>query len=53
MINNIYEMDRVTKEIIQKESFDLFLLAGGSDYRAYEIMRIMKSENVSILPYQV
>jgi len=44
----IYEMELVSAEVIKKDSFDIFLLAGGSDYRAYEILRIMKSEDVSI-----
>ena len=44
----IYEMELVSGEIIKKDSFDIFLLAGGSDYRAYAILKLMKSENVSI-----
>ena len=33
----IYEMDLVSREI--NNTFDIFILAGGSDYRAYEILR--------------
>lgn len=44
----IYKMELVSGEIIKKDSYDIFLLAGGSDYRAYEILRLMKSENISI-----
>ena len=44
----IYEMELVSMDIIKKDSFDIVLLAGGSDYRAYEILKLMKSENVSI-----
>lgn len=44
----IYEMKLVSKDIIENSSFDIFLLAGGSDYRAYEILRIMKIKNISI-----
>ena len=44
----IYEMELVSGEIIKKDPFDIVLLAGGSDYRAYEILKLMKSENVSI-----
>lgn len=44
----IYEMELVSGEIIKKDSFDFFLLAGGSDFRAYEILKLMKSENVPI-----
>ena len=41
-------MELVSMDIIKKDSFDIVLLAGGSDYRAYEILKLMKSENVSI-----
>ena len=44
----IYKMELVSGEIIKKDSYDIFLLAGGSDYRAYEILKLMKSENISI-----
>lgn len=44
----LYEMKLVSGEIIKNGSFDIFLLAAGSDYRAYEILRMMKSENASI-----
>jgi hypothetical protein len=44
----LYEMELVSGEIIKKDSFDFFFSAGGSDFRAYEILRLMKSENVSI-----
>lgn len=44
----IYKMELVSGEIIKKDSFDIVLLAGGSDYRAYEILKLMNSENVSI-----
>lgn len=44
----LYEMELVSGEIIKKNSFDFFFLAGGSDYRAYEILKRMKSENVLI-----
>lgn len=41
-------MELVSGEIIKKDSFDFFFLAGGSDFRAYEILKLMKSENVPI-----
>lgn len=44
----IYEMELVSGEIIKKDSFDYIFLAGGSDFRAYKIMKLMKSEDVSI-----
>lgn len=44
----IYKMELVSGEIIKKDSYDIFLLAGGSDYRAYKILELMKSENISI-----
>lgn len=44
----LFEMELVSGEIIKKDSFDFFFLAGGSDFRAYEILRLMKSVNVSI-----
>lgn len=48
MTKLIYEMELVSGEMIKNDSFDFLLLAGGSDYRAYEILRIMKSEGASI-----
>ncbi|MBM4146955.1 MAG: hypothetical protein FJ240_11930 [Nitrospira sp.] len=44
----LYKMELVSSEEIKRDSFDFFLLAGGSDFRAYQIMRLMKTENVSI-----
>lgn len=44
----IYEMELVSADKIKTDSFDIFLLAGGSDYRAYEILRKLESGNVSI-----
>lgn len=44
----IYEMESVSNNNIGKHHSDILLLAGGSDYRAYEILRMMRSGNVSI-----
>ncbi len=48
MKKQIYKMELVSEDIIKNDSFDIFILAGGSDFRAYEILRKLKSADVSI-----
>lgn len=44
----IYRMELMLGDTIIKEPFDILILAGGSDFRAYEILRKMRSENFSV-----
>lgn len=48
MKKTIYRMELVSMDRIKNYSLDIFLLAAGSDYRAYQLLRIMKSGDVSI-----
>ena len=41
-------MGLFSKGRTKHDFFDFFLLSGGSDYRAYEVLREMKSRNVVI-----
>ncbi|MCF6149478.1 MAG: hypothetical protein E3K37_12565 [Candidatus Kuenenia sp.] len=41
----VYQMDLISGEI---NDHDFFLLSGGSDYRAYEVLRKMKSKDTAI-----
>lgn len=45
----IYNQDIVTTDWLKsKDGYDLFITAGGSDYRSYEVLRTFKKNNINI-----
>lgn len=48
MKKQIYKMELISGDKIRNDSYDIFILAGGSDFRAYEILRKLKSAAISI-----